>query len=103
MSRHLTEARRISETHSVFQKFFVDVLGVNKKDADETACRLEHAMKPAVMARFLEFMKFISSTERKESSWKKQFEEFCVQNGVSARNLASPANYMGSAVAGPIT
>ncbi len=97
------EARRLSETHSVFRKFFVDILGVDRKDADETACRLEHAMKPAVMARFLEFMKFISSAEERGSAMQEKFEEFCEKNGVSARNLASPAHYMDSAVAGPAT
>ena len=98
-----TEARRISETHSVFRTFFVDILGVDEEDANETACRLEHAMKPAVMARFLEFMKFLSSTGQRGSTWKDMFEEFCIDNGVSARSLASPANYMDSAVSGHLS
>ena len=95
-----SEARRLSETHKVFRTFFVDVLGVDRTAADETACRLEHTMSPEVMARFLEFMKFISSAEQRGSSWKTRFEEFCDKNGVSAGSLASPADYMEAAIAG---
>ena len=90
------EARRLSETHEVFRKFFVEILGVNQKAADETACRLEHAMEPEVMARFLEFMKFLSLTEDRRSNWKTKFDVFLRDNGVSEINLAAPADYMNS-------
>jgi DtxR family Mn-dependent transcriptional regulator len=88
------EARRLSETHHVFRHFFVQILGVDRKAADETACRLEHAMAPEVMARFLQFMKFISESESLDSGWGEQFRMFCRRNSVSAGNLASPAGYM---------
>ena len=88
------EARRLSETHQVFRKFFVRTLGVDKDAADETACRLEHMMSPEVMARFLQFMKFISISRAINDDWEEDFRQFCTTNDVSPGNLASPANYM---------
>jgi DtxR family Mn-dependent transcriptional regulator len=89
-----SEARRLSETHQVFRRFFVNILGVNQEAANETACRLEHTMSPEVMARFLQFMKFISSDSITEGSWEDAFSSFCKTNNVSPGNLASPADYM---------
>ena len=88
------EARRLSETHQVFRRFFVKVLGVEKEAADETACRLEHAMAPEVMARFLQFMKFVSVDVSTGPRWADSFRQFCLENDVSPVNLASPADYM---------
>jgi len=90
------EARRLSETHQVFRRFFVHVLGVEKEAANETACRMEHTMSPEVMARFLQFMKFLSTDTVIEENWEKNFSMFCKTNNVSPGNLASPADYMNS-------
>ncbi len=92
----LSEARRLSETHQVFRRFFVNILGVDREAANETACRLEHTMSPEVMARFLQFMKFISTDTDIEANWGEAFTRFCKTNNVSPGNLASPANYMSS-------
>lgn len=88
------EAKRLSETHQVFRRFFVNVLGVEQDAADETACRLEHAMAPEVMARFLQFMKFITTDRALDGDWENAFNLFCSTNNVSPGNLASPADYM---------
>ena len=88
------EARRLSETHQVFRRFFVRILGVDKEAANETACRLEHTMAPEVMARFLQFMKFITTNRAIDEHWEEAFKQFCRTNDVSPGNLASPVNYM---------
>ncbi len=90
------EARRLSETHQIFRRFFVKILGVDKDAANETACRLEHTMSPGVMARFLQFIKFLSTDIAIEENWEANFARFCKTNNVSPRNLASPADYMSS-------
>ncbi|MCK5737469.1 MAG: metal-dependent transcriptional regulator [Spirochaetaceae bacterium] len=92
------EARRLSETHQVFRRFFVNILGVDKDAANETACRMEHTMSPDVMARLLQFMKFISTDSNIETNWKDAFIRFCKTNNVSPGNLASPAGYMNSKI-----
>ena len=89
-----SEARRLSETHQIFRRFFVNVLGVEGEAANETACRLEHTMSPEVMARFLQFMKFLSTDKEIEKNWTENFARFCKTNNVSAGNLAAPAGYM---------
>lgn len=89
-----SEAKRLSETHSVFRKFFMKSLGIDKAAADETACRLEHIMAPEVTARFLQFVKFFSSSEEIGVLWKENFDMFCQENGVTPGHLAAPADYV---------
>ena len=42
------EAKRLSETHHVFRDFFVNILGVDQKAADETLKRLEEEGRESV-------------------------------------------------------
>ena len=88
------QAKRLSETHGVFRDFFIKVLGADPKAADETACRLEHAMAPDVMAKFLQFIKFMAREYEGRDDWKSAFRLFCMENRVSAGNLAAPEEYL---------
>lgn len=94
------DARRLSETHQIFRRFFINVLGVDSQAADETACRLEHAMAPEVMARFLQFIKYMNTERGSDKHWADTFGQFCKNNHVSPGSLASPANYMNRSEAG---
>jgi len=51
-------------------------------------------MAPSVMARFLQFAKFVSVGDYSHSRWTEDFEKFCRQNKLSPGNLASPVQYM---------
>ncbi|MCG8454042.1 MAG: metal-dependent transcriptional regulator [Spirochaetales bacterium] len=88
------EAKRLSETHRVFRRFFIEVLGVADSSADETACRLEHAISPEVMAPFLQFIKFASCKENSGEGCEKTFTAFRERHGISEDDLAAPAEYM---------
>ncbi len=97
------DARRLSETHQIFRRFFVKVLGVDRQAADETACRMEHTMAPEVMARFLQFIKYMNTERGSDEHWADTFGQFCQNNHVSPGNLASPADYMKRTEAGTVS
>lgn len=49
-------ARQVVKRHSALRDFFVDVLGINEKDAQEAACGMEHALPAPVLERLQEFV-----------------------------------------------
>ncbi len=69
-------ARLITEKHRVLRHFFEQVLGVNRSVADESACRVEHAMVGEVFSRFTQFVKYVYMTHKKDPDWLNGFREF---------------------------
>lgn len=55
-SEGLQKARQIIRRHEVLKDFFVDVLGVEEKIADEGACKLEHDIPKIIFERLTEFV-----------------------------------------------
>ncbi|MEH0018964.1 MAG: metal-dependent transcriptional regulator [Desulfobacter sp.] len=49
-------AREIEGRHIVFKDFLFRFIGVDEKTADETACRMEHAMNAATFKKFKAFI-----------------------------------------------
>jgi len=56
------EASRIAKKHRIIESFFVDILGVDDKTAEQAACRAEHALEPVVVERLLAFTTFLKET-----------------------------------------
>jgi DtxR family Mn-dependent transcriptional regulator len=54
-----SQAARVARKHSILNKFFIDVIGVDPRPAQETACRIEHALGPAVMRPLVTFVDFV--------------------------------------------
>jgi len=77
------EGRKIASDvvwrHNVFKSFLMNVLSVPEALAEETACRMEHAITGEVMERFLCFGEFIESCPRTGSDWLKDFNRYCEQ------------------------
>jgi len=49
-------ARKIEYRHSVLKDFLFRILEVDEERADETACRMEHAMDSQSFRKFVEFI-----------------------------------------------
>lgn len=49
-------AKEIEGRHIVFKKFLAEHVGVDEKTADQTACRMEHAMDGATFKKFKAFI-----------------------------------------------
>ena len=43
-NKGLAEARAVKETHSLLQKFLVDILGVSPVTGETDACKIEHCL-----------------------------------------------------------
>lgn len=70
-------AEDIARRHEVLSDFFVKVLAVGEADADAAACKMEHAVPPAVLERFLEFIEFVERCPRGGSKWIEGFGYYC--------------------------
>jgi DtxR family Mn-dependent transcriptional regulator len=62
-------ARQIADRHKVLKDFLIRVLNLNDVVADDTACRMEHAMSQNTFKRFSQFIKFIDTCPRCGRDW----------------------------------
>ena len=52
-SKGKTTAEDVVRRHEALRNFFVNVLAVNEKDADEAACKMEHSIPDLILERFI--------------------------------------------------
>jgi len=53
-----TAAQDVVHRHEVLRNFFVQVLAVNERHADEAACKMEHSIPDIILERFIQFAKY---------------------------------------------
>jgi len=73
-------AEKISHHHSVLRDFFVSVLQIDSKVADETACRMEHTITEDSISRLVNFIDHIHRCPKTGSHWLKSFSQDCLGN-----------------------
>ena len=72
----VAEAARVARKHNIIKSFFVNILGVDAKVAQEAACKAEHALGPAIISRLLDFTDFITRTNGSGSDLADKFKRF---------------------------
>ena len=70
--------QEIDHRHQILRKFLTDILKVDYNQADEDACKMEHAVSPATLEAFVDFMEFIENCPRGGASWFEYFDEYKV-------------------------
>jgi len=70
--------QEIDRRHQIFRRFLTDILKIDYNQADEDACKMEHAVSPATLEAFVDFMEFIDSCPRGGASWLDYFHEYRV-------------------------
>ncbi|MBN1686443.1 MAG: metal-dependent transcriptional regulator [Spirochaetales bacterium] len=75
VGRNLAEG--VVYRHGTLKRFFVDVLGIRSRDANESACRMEHEISDAVLERLVQFVEFIETCPRAGTTWVEGFGYFC--------------------------
>ena len=70
-------ASKVARRHSIIEAFFTDILRLDHKIAQESACRAEHALGPKVVARLLRFVEFINEKNRSGPDIAERFALFC--------------------------
>jgi DtxR family Mn-dependent transcriptional regulator len=59
----------ITQRHSVLREFLVKVLGIDRESAEESACRMEHAVSQDILDRLAQFVDFIQVCPRIDVRW----------------------------------
>lgn len=66
----------ITERHRLLRGFFANVLGCQAAVADETACRVEHALPAPVFTRLAQFVKYLYVSREDPEAWIADFRRF---------------------------
>lgn len=77
------EGRKIAETvahrHEVLRSFLSDVLQLDAKTAEATACQFEHGISELVVERFVHFIEHVHDCPRGGYNWVNGFAHRCAQ------------------------
>ncbi len=57
----LSKAQKVAKKHDILESFFMDFLGVDHSIAHPAACKSEHLLGPAIVARMGDFARFAKS------------------------------------------
>ena len=68
----------IVQKHKALYTFLKDVLRVDEQEAEQGACKLEHAISPVILKRLIAFVDFMHACPRAGSKWIDEFNSFCV-------------------------
>jgi len=66
----------IDQRHQILRKFLTDILKIDFDQADEDACRMEHAVSPTTLERLVDFMEFIEICPGAGAGWIEYFDEY---------------------------
>lgn len=69
-------AKEIDRRHYTIKKFLIDILKVPDYQADEDACKMEHAVSNATIDRIIHFMEFVKSCPRVGDDWLDLFDKY---------------------------
>ncbi len=70
-------ARQVVRRHEAMRDFLVKVLSVDEDEANEAACRMEHATSPAILERLVAFVVFLEKCPRFGPEWIKGLGYSC--------------------------
>ena len=70
-------AGELVQRHDILKEFFIMFLQLAPEVADANACRVEHAIDPAVFERLLHLVEFMKNCPRAGDDWLKAFTRFC--------------------------
>lgn len=74
-------ARDVVWRHQSLEVFLREVLGLPADEADEGACRLEHAISRPVLDRLLKFMEYFRTCPLSDIHWDEEAGFFCGGDG----------------------
>ncbi len=72
-----TTAEDVIFRHETLKRFFVEVLAIDSKTAEEGACKVEHAAPPEVISRMISFIDFLQACPRGGDNLLRGFAEYC--------------------------
>lgn len=73
-------AEEITRRHRILKNFLIHVLCIESEIADETACRMEHAIDRKTADRLLRFIEYIDQCPRAGKDWIQSFKNYCLSD-----------------------
>lgn len=70
-------AKEIVNRHNALEKFLIDVLGIDKKEADEAACKMEHTVPKLIVERLVKYSEYVDRCPRGGINWESGFGYYC--------------------------
>ncbi len=67
----------VVKRHTTLSAFLNKVLGLPDQEADEGACRMEHAVNPAIMERLVKFVEYFENCPMNDVQWDEEIGFFC--------------------------
>jgi DtxR family Mn-dependent transcriptional regulator len=74
-------AKEISFRHAALKEFLLKVLRIDPVTAEETACRMEHAIDKKTIERLVCFIDYIFTCPRAGEEWIESFANYCSAGG----------------------
>ena len=72
-------AKEIVRRHKALEHFLVHVLGVEPKEADEAACRMEHSVPKTIVDRLVCYAEYVEKCPKGGITWDSGFGYYCKQ------------------------
>jgi len=70
-------AKSVTRRHEILKNFLLAILQFDEKAAEETACRMEHAIDEEGINRLVMFLEFLISCPRTGDDWIESFHAYC--------------------------
>jgi len=70
-------ARGIVGKHNALKKFLTDVLGVEGREAEDAACRMEHSVPGRIVERLVKYAEYVELCPRGGMTWESGFGFYC--------------------------
>ena len=77
------QGEAVAKRHRILQSFIRDILGMEEKEAEEIACKMEHITNPDFMGRMVQFITFFEKCEDVRLTWNKLGKVHCGKPGES--------------------
>jgi DtxR family Mn-dependent transcriptional regulator len=78
-------AEDVVRRHETLKDFFIKILLLEEKDAEETSCKIEHAISDKILNRIINFVEFVEICPRGGQEWIKGFRRHCEKGDTSIR------------------
>lgn len=78
-------AKEVSFRHSALKDFLLRVLQIDPQTAEETACRMEHAIDKKTIDRLVCFIDYVFTCPRAGEKWIQSFASYCASGGKKER------------------
>lgn len=70
-------ATEIVHRHSALKDFLTGVLGVDEKEADDAACKMEHSVPKTIVERLVQYADYIDQCPKGGITWETGFGYYC--------------------------